>query len=132
MELIRSAETRNLFLTKAGMPKKNYLVSLEQICDALGKTLPESGMERYYASGMNRHVVRDTRRYFHNHHIMFIAPRIEGTVYYGFSTNQAHLDNYMERLKQKTKTHAIIEGVAKQIAHGQLELFSDKQQKLIE
>lgn len=132
MQTIKASETRNLFLTRNGMPKKNYLVSMEQICEALGKPMPESGHERYYARIVNGNVIRDTRKYFHSHHIMFIAPRIEGLVYYGFSTKQAHVDNYMERLNNKTKQHAIIESVAKSIVHGQLELFGSNQPKLIE
>lgn len=132
MELIKSKETRDLFLTKAGMPKKNYLVNMDQICEALGKPMPVSGPERYYARVVNGNVVRDTRKYFHSHHIMFIAPKIEGTVFYGFSTNQAHLDNYMERLKNKTKSHAIIESVAKSICNGQGELFGATQKNLLE
>lgn len=132
METIKAKETRNLFLTKSMMPKKNYLLTMEEICDELGKPLPLDKAQRFYIRAINQNVIRDTRKYFHEHHIMFIAPRINGTVYYGFSSNEKHIDNYMERLKNKTKSHAIIEGVAKQIIKSGGELTGSKQPKLIE
>jgi hypothetical protein len=132
METIKAKETRNLFLTKNGMPKKNILMTLEEICENLGKPLPQDKIERFYVRAINTSCVRDTRKYFHEHHIMFIAPRINGAVYYGFSTNQKLLDNYSERLSKKTKSHALIERQAKSIMSGQLEFFEDTQQKLIQ
>lgn len=132
METIKAKEVRELFLNKNGMPKKDCLMSMDQVCEALAKPVPQSGPERYYVRAVNHSVMTNTRKYFHNHHIMFIAPKIGATVLYGFSRKQAYIDNYMERLHGKTKTHAVIEGTFKHIANGQLELTGSDGQKLLE
>jgi len=124
MNTIKSKETRGLFLTKKNMPKKEYLLSLEQIFEELKKPLPESSVERHYASSVNRSVVLGVKRYFHEHHIMFICPRIDGVVRYGFSQDIGKIDNYMDRLKKITKSHATVESGVKVLLR-QIDLFKD-------
>lgn len=93
METIKLKETRPLFLTKQGMPRKECLMTIDEICDELGKSISDNPIERHYQLQFARSVLSALKRWFHQHHAFFIAPRIEGQVYYGFTNDDRLVEN---------------------------------------
>ena len=124
METISLREARPLFLTKEGMPRKEYLRKLTEICEELGKPISEDiKIERAYQRSIALSVMSATGKFFREHHIFFICPKIEGEVYYGFSSNQEYVDNYLSRIHERALSSRRIESDVKMISTGQLPLL---------
>lgn len=124
METIKLKETRPLFLTKQNIPRKECLLTIDDICDELGKPLSSDPIERSYQHRFALSVVSALKKFFHQHHILFVAPRIEGTVYYGFTNDPKLIENYRNRLHNLALSYRRIENEVKQIESGQMELTS--------
>lgn len=128
METISVKEARPLFLTRDGMPRKECLLLIEEICAELHKPLSGDPVKRAYQLQFARSVMSAIKKYFHEHHVGFIAPRIEGKdgthrVYYGFSGDQKLVENYIERIHRHALSYRRIENEMKLISTGQLPLL---------
>lgn len=123
METIKLKETRPLFLTKQGVPRKEQLMTIDEVCDELGKPLSDDPVQRAYQLNFARSVMSALKKFFHKHHILFVAPRIEGTVYYGFTHDPELIENYKRRVHGLMLAYRRIESNVKQIEAGQLDLL---------
>jgi hypothetical protein len=124
METIKLKETRPLFLTKQGLPRKECLLTLDEICEELGKPISDDPVERAYQLQFARSIMSSLKRFFYQHHILFVAPRIEGIVYYGFTNDAELIENYKLRVHALMLSYRRIENEVKQIESGQLDLIS--------
>ena len=123
METISVKETRPLFLTKDGMPRKEQLMTIHEVCDELGKPISDDRVERNYQMSIARAVMSALKKFFRAHHIVFIAPKIEDTVYYGFSGDKELMENYISRVHKMALSYRRIESDVKMIATGQMPLL---------
>ena len=126
METISLKETRPLFLTKEGMPRKERLLTIEEICNELDKPISDDSIERAYQLQFARSVMSALKKFFREHHIIFIAPKIEGEIYYGFSSKPELIENYIDRVHKIALSYRHIENEVKMIANGQLPLIPMK------
>jgi len=118
-EIIRVKETSQLFLTKQGLPKKEFLLDINQICNALGKPIPENQPYRTYYRGGAVSVMSKVKKNFYKHHILFINPKIDGVVYYGFSSDLEKINNCINRVEKVVKSYKVIEKKAKTLSKDQ-------------
>jgi len=123
VETISVKETRPLFLTKDGMPRKEQLMTIHEVCDELGKPISDDRVERNYQMSIARAVMSALKKFFRAHHIVFIAPKIEDTVYYGFSGDKELMENYISRVHKMALSYRRIESDVKMIATGQMPLL---------
>jgi len=126
METIKLKEVRPLFVTKQGLPRKEVLLTVQMICNETGKSLSSDLYERSYQLHLARSVMSALRKSFHEHHAIFIAPEIEGEVYYGFSGNLKLQENYFSRVHKIMLAYRRIENDVKQIASGQFSMIPMK------
>jgi hypothetical protein len=122
--VISVPDARLLFLGKDGLPKMECLYTLDNICERLGKPIPEEQPWHSYVRNFDTAVMGAVKKYFIARHTLFIAPKIETTVYYGFSKKQDMVENYMSRLNGFAKSYKTIERKTKLIAEGQFDLFN--------
>ncbi|MFA5379015.1 MAG: hypothetical protein WC455_24890 [Dehalococcoidia bacterium] len=123
-------ETRALFFDKRyGLPKIDCLMSIDQICEKLNKPIPLSNPERHLIMGVDLAVVGHLKKSLHKRHLLFVAPRIDGTVLYGFTSDPLKVDNYIERIKCSARAYKEIERLVKQLA---IESHLEKPKELTE
>jgi len=123
METIKLTEAREIFLTKAGMPRKECMLTIDDVCDILDKPISEDKLERMYQLNVARSVMSGLKKFFRQHHILFVNPRIEKTVYYGFTSDEGMINNSIDRAHKMAIAYKAIEKSAAMIASGQLELI---------
>jgi hypothetical protein len=126
METINVRETRPLFLTKEGMPRKERLMTIEEACEELDKPISEDPIKRNYQLRTAYAVMGALKKFFREHHIQFIAPRIEGKTYYGFSGDPQLVENYISQVHKLALSYRRIENDVKMISAGQLPLLPIK------
>lgn len=129
METISIKEVRPLYLTKEGMPRKELLMTIEEAFEKLEKPLSTNPVERSYQLRCGYAVMSALKKFFREHHIIFIAPKTDGKVFYGFSNNQAFIDNYLTRVHEFALQYRRIENDLKMIDAGQLPLLPLKKEE---
>ena len=127
METISVKEARPLFLTKDGMPRKEKLLTIEQVFDELEKPISTDTAERSYQLSVAYAVMGALKKFFKAHHIIFIAPKIEDKVYYGFSGDEQLVENYISRVHAAALSYRRLENDVKMLSTGQLPILPLKE-----
>jgi len=95
-------EVTPLFITKKGMPYKEKLMTLREICEECSKPLPErtraNASEYQYLQQLALSVLSALKKQFYEHHCFFVAPNIDGIIHYGFTSDMELIDNYCARV----------------------------------
>lgn len=123
METIKLTEARELYLSDSGLPPAEMLMTIDQVCDELGKPISNDRYERQYQLNLARTVMSALKRDFGKHHILFVAPKIGGKVHYGFTNDPELIENYISRIHKLALTYRRLESQVKQISSGQLDLI---------
>lgn len=99
LELPKLRLIRTLFLTKPGLPKKEYLKEVDEIFDELHIELSQDPFKERYQRHVMYAVLSALRKYFRQHHVLFLAVERGDRIYYGFTQDEDTQRNSIERLE---------------------------------
>lgn len=116
-------EIKRLYVTKEGLPKKECLLSRDEVNKQPGIKIPEDIPIASYVNQRTSITLNQTGKYFKGHHCNWITPKIGKFVYYGFTKNEDHLDNSDMRFRARLN-------VARRLHGQQATLISDQKQGL--
>lgn len=121
-------ETTPLYLTKDGLPRKERLLSLDDVHEALEKNYSDDPIERYYQKNIGAAVMSALGKKMRAHNIVWITPKIGGTVYYGLSCDEEKRQNSLNRCDDRRKAHTRIANQQRALIEGNRELLPLKEQ----
>ena len=117
-------KSRNLFINKNGLPKKEKLMSNEEIIKEFEKlpTLEEDPYKRCYLLNRYGSLMNYIGNHFRNHSMVFIQPKIKGQRKYGFSENEDYRKQYYIECKQREERQIEKRKQIDSLLQGQLKL----------
>lgn len=105
VETIKMRSTRDLFVTKKGLPRKECLKTVPDIYTEQRIPLSPNRIERTYQMQVGNAVVHAVRRYFRGHHCNWIDPKLGRWVYHGFSDDEDKQYNSLARSENRKQAH---------------------------
>jgi len=120
-------EATPLYLTRDGLPRKERLLSLDDVHEALEKSYSSDPIERYYQKNIGAAVMSALGRKMRAHNIVWITPRIDGVVYYGLSGDEEKRQNSLSRCDDRRKAHTRIANQQRALIEGNRELLPLKE-----
>jgi len=121
-------EATPLYLTKDGLPRKERLLSLDDVHEALEKNYSPDPIERYYQRNIGAAVMSALGRKMRAHNIVWITPKIGGVVYYGLSCDEEKRQNSIGRCDERRKAYTRIANQQRALIEGNRELLPLKEQ----
>jgi hypothetical protein len=118
-----------LYLTKDGLPRKECLLSLDDVHDALEISYSDDPIERFYQRNLGISVMSALGKKMRAHNIIWITPEIENKVtkkkevLYGLSQDEEKRQNSQARCDDRKRIHARIANQHRALIEGNRELF---------
>lgn len=116
-------ETLPLYLTKDGLPRKERLLSLDDVHEALEINYSHNPLERRYQRNFGISVMSALGKKMRAHNVVWISPIIEGVIYYGVSQDQEKRENSLHRCEERRKAFTRIENQHRALIEGNRELL---------
>ena len=113
--IINIPETRELYVTNRGLPRKEYLKTVPDLYEVQGIPLSDDPIIRCYQLQRGCSVVTAIRWYFRAHHCNFVDPKIGKLVLHGFTQDEDKQQNSQNRCDNRAKAYRISANTHKQL-----------------
>ena len=101
-EIIAIGDIRRLYVTKEGLPKKELLLSRDDVMEKVGVYVPQDDMQSAHVRNRTSIALSQTGKYFKGHNCNWVTPKIGKRVYYGFTKNEDYMDNSELRFRARS------------------------------
>jgi len=101
-------DIRKLFVTKKGMPKKEFLITTTELIENFISDFEEKEKyEKFYIRSIFNSYISYCRNYFRDHNCNWVDPKVEGEIKHGFTKNQSFIELSYNRTEKRKANIAI-------------------------